>query len=95
LFERRRWASDLTHDFSMRIAEAQSVQIERLTLISMIFLPLTAITGFFGMNFQWMNDALAGRPAFIVLGLLLPATSVAVTILLLWRYGLIRFRPRR
>jgi Mg2+ and Co2+ transporter CorA len=95
LFERRRWASDLTHDFSTRIAQMQSVHIERLTIFSIIFLPLTAITGFFGMNFEWMNQALAGYPAFFLFGVILPAASVMVTVLLLWRYGLIRLRGRR
>jgi magnesium transporter len=95
LFERRRWASDLTHDFSTRIAEMQSVHIGRLTIVSIIFLPLTAITGFLGMNFEWMNQALAGFPAFFIFGLVLPTASVVVTVLLLWRYGLIRLGGRR
>ncbi len=90
LFERRRWASDLTHDWSTRIAEAQGAQIDRLTLVSMIFLPLTAITGFFGMNFDWMTEALSGFAPFVIFGLLLPAASVGGVILLLWRKGLIR-----
>jgi len=90
LFERRRWASDLAHDWSTRIAEAQSAQIDRLTLVSMIFLPLTAITGYFGMNFEWMDKALSGLGPFLIFGVVLPATSVAGVILLLWRRGLIR-----
>lgn len=95
LFERRRWASDLTHDWSTRIVEAQSAQIDRLTLVAMIFLPLTAITGFFGMNFEWMNKAMSGFAPFVIFGLLLPGASVAATILLLWRKGLIRVRRRK
>jgi len=29
---------------------------ERLTVVATIFLPLTALTGFFGMNFNWMTS---------------------------------------
>ena len=48
-YERRRWMSDITHEFSTTIAQRQSEQITRLTLVSTIFLPVTALTGI-GMN---------------------------------------------
>jgi Mg2+ and Co2+ transporter CorA len=95
LLERRRWAMDLSHDFSTQIAQRQSEQISRLTIISMIFLPLSAITGFFGMNFEWMNNGLVGPWAFLLLGVLLPLASVGLTILLLGHRGLIRVKTRR
>lgn len=90
LYERRRWLSDMTHDLSTAIAQRQSEQIGRLTLVSMIFLPVTAVTGFFGMNFEWMNRAIASLGAFVVLGVLMPALSVMLTIAWLWRKGLLR-----
>ncbi len=91
LYERRRWMSDITHDFATAIAQRQSEQIGRLTLVSLIFLPVTALTGFFGMNFDWMNRVIASRGAFFLLGVLVPALSVMLTIAWLWRKGLIRF----
>jgi len=95
LYERRRWMSDVTHEFAAAIAQRQSEQITRLTLISTIFLPVTALTGFFGMNFQWMIDAIAGREAFFLLGVMLPVASMIVSVAWLGRLGLLRFGFRR
>lgn len=95
LYERRRWMSDLTHEFATAIAQRQSEQINRLTLVSVIFLPVTALTGFFGMNFEWMNNMLASREAFFLLGVLLPILSVALSMAWLARLGFLRFGSRR
>ncbi len=90
LYERRRWMSDITHEFATAIAQRQSEQISRLTLVSIIFLPVTALTGFFGMNFEWMSTMLASREAFFLLGVLLPVLSVALSMGWLARLGLLR-----
>jgi Mg2+ and Co2+ transporter CorA len=92
LYERRRWMSDITHEFSTTIAQRQSEQITRLTLVSTIFLPVTALTGIFGMNFEWMTNAIAGGEAFFVFGVLLPTASVVASVAWLWRLGLFGFR---
>ena len=52
-----------------------------LTVVATIFLPLTFITGFFGMNFEWMVQEIDGQLAFWVLGLGTPLAGVA----LIWR----------
>jgi hypothetical protein len=67
------------------LSEQDSVVSERLTLVATIFLPLTLVTGFFGMNFQWMVDGLGSLPAFIVLGILVPAAMTVATLLLIRR----------
>jgi magnesium transporter len=58
---------------------------ERAYLVSVlatIFVPLTFITGYFGMNFGWMVDRIDSPIAFWLLGLLVPiGTGV-----LLWRF---------
>jgi Mg2+ and Co2+ transporter CorA len=95
LYERRRWMSDITHEFSTTIAQRQSEQITRLTLISTIFLPVTALAGIFGMNFEWMTNAITGGEAFFVLGVLLPTASVVASVAWLGRLGLLRFGFRR
>ena len=80
LLERRRWMSEIMHDSATAIAQLQGEQINRLTLVSLIFLPVTAVTGFFGMNFSWMIDALTNAFAFFALGVVLPALMVLITV---------------
>jgi Mg2+ and Co2+ transporter CorA len=46
LYQRGRWMSDIADDFATEIAQRQGDQINRLTLVSLIFLPVTALTGF-------------------------------------------------
>jgi magnesium transporter len=52
-----------------------------LTVVATIFLPLTFITGFFGMNFGWMVDEIDTQMAFWLLGIGTPVVGV----LLVWR----------
>lgn len=59
--------------------------MEHLTLVSMIFLPLTVATGFFGMNFNWMTGRVGTLPAFVALGIVVPALLTAVTFALIRR----------
>ncbi len=54
--------------------------MKRLTIIATIFMPLTWITGFFGMNFDALVSGVAGWPMFVVLGLL---TQVVVAVAML------------
>ena len=39
-----------------------------LTVVATIFLPLTFLTGFFGMNFGWMVGQIDTEIAFLTLG---------------------------
>lgn len=52
-----------------------------LTVVATIFLPLTFITGFFGMNFEWMVGQIDTQLAFWLLGIGTPVAGVA----LIWR----------
>ena len=73
----------------------QSDQINRLTLVSVIFLPITFVTGFFGMNFDWMIASIGDRRAFLALGVALPVIIVALTVVLFRRRGLLPGGRRR
>src|SRR5215471_7653822 len=86
--------SEIMHDFSTAIVQRQGEQINRLTLVSLIFLPVTAVTGFFGMNFNWMIEALGGAAAFFGLGVLLPGVMMLLTVGWLVRRGLIEVRRK-
>lgn len=50
------------------LAARQGAVIQRLTVLSSIFLPLTFVTGFFGQNFTWMVEQVDSRADFLVLG---------------------------
>jgi Mg2+ and Co2+ transporter CorA len=52
---------------------------ERLTLVTVIFLPLTVISSFFGMNFGWMVDHIGSAGFFILFGIVLPLVAAAAT----------------
>jgi magnesium transporter len=96
LRESSEWLADIARDNATTIAQEQSEQISRLTVVTVIFLPITFLTGLFGMNFTWMINHIASRSAFLVLGLLLPGLSVCITVILFMRRGLlfIKRRPR-
>jgi magnesium transporter len=57
------------------VANRMNLVMERLTVVATIFLPLTALTGFFGMNFAWMVNHITSFGAFLGLGLVLIAVS--------------------
>ena len=52
---------------------------ERLTLIAVIFFPLTVSTAFFGMNFEWLTTNITSLGAFLGFGILLPIGFVVAT----------------
>ncbi len=73
-------------------ARRQSLRINQLTVVTAIFLPVTFLTGFFGMNFQWMIDRLGSREIFLVLAVALPVAMIMATMLLFAHEGFIRQR---
>jgi magnesium transporter len=60
---------------------------ERLSLIATIFLPLTAVASFFGMNFSWMIDGIDTAGWFFGLGIGLPVLTLAILIVYIRRQG--------
>ena len=57
-----------------------------VSVVATIFVPLTFVTGFFGMNFGWMVDHIDSPIAFWLLGMAIPIATAAVS----WRFLLRR-----
>ncbi|MBA2348442.1 MAG: magnesium transporter CorA family protein [Solirubrobacterales bacterium] len=72
------------------VSERAGAVTERLTLIATIFLPLTFVTGFFGMNFGWMVAGIDGEGDFLLYGVGGIAASLGVLLLSFRRSGLFR-----
>jgi magnesium transporter len=65
------------------VSNRQNEVMKQLAIVGTIFLPLSFITGFFGMNFGWLvNKGIAPTWTFFVLGV----GSMLGTCVLLWRF---------
>ena len=60
----------------------QNDAMKTLTIIATIFLPLSFITGFFGMNFGWMTDHIDSIWDFVGLG----GGTLIASCVVLWAY---------
>jgi magnesium transporter len=72
------------------INNRQNVTMKQFTVIAGIFLPLSVVTGFFGMNFGWMVDHIDSRLSFLLLGAIGPAVLAAVLFWVFVSRGLFR-----
>ena len=88
-------AVDRVDAASSALAHMLDIQLNattfRLTVIATIFLPLTFLTGFFGMNFGWLVDHIDSALAFWVLGVGL-MTGPLLLVLALLRGGAVAER---
>jgi magnesium transporter len=70
-----------------------------LTVVATIFLPLTFVTGFFGMNFKWLTDGIDTALAFWLLGIGLLVVGLVLILALVVRGSPLEVeregRPRR
>jgi len=83
----RQRAAEAMQSYTTSVANKQSQVMNRLTIISAIFLPMTFLTGYFGMNLQWMVDHVQSFKAYLFLGVGLFVTMLVTTLLLFKRRG--------
>jgi magnesium transporter len=73
------------------LAEAVNVLLNqmaaRVTILATLFLPLTVVSGFFGMNFGWLVRHIDSATAFFVLGVGGMLAPIAIILVLLERAG--------
>ena len=67
------------------VAGEQNGVINRLAIVSVIFLPLSFLTGFFGMNFEFLTNRLETRDEFWFLAVGLQLVAVLGSVVLLHR----------
>jgi len=79
-------ARDALSHYSEIVAGRQAQVINSLTVVATVFLPLSFLTGYFGMNFRALTAHVQNTLwQFILLGLLLPIASAALSLLLIRR----------
>ncbi|MFG2635710.1 CorA family divalent cation transporter [Streptomyces sp. NPDC048362] len=71
--------------YSSLVAGEQNGVINRLAIVSVIFLPLSFLTGFFGMNFTFLTDKLESRDEFWLLAVGLQAAVLFGSLYVLHR----------
>jgi magnesium transporter len=79
-------AKDALSHYSDIITGRQAQVINSLTIVATVFLPLSFLTGYFGMNFRILTTYVQTTFwQFILLGLLLMIVSAALSLLLIHR----------
>jgi CorA-like Mg2+ transporter protein len=75
----REEAKDALSHYSELVAGRQGRVLSSRTIVATVFLPLSFLTGYFGMNFRILtSDVQTTLWQFILLGLLLPIASAAL-----------------
>lgn len=68
----------------------QNTVMKQFTVIAGVFLPLSVLTGFFGMNFAWMVEEVSSGRAFLLLGVFLPVVILLGILFVIAKRGLFR-----
>lgn len=74
-------------DLQAQVSGWQGNRINQLTIVTMIFLPITFLTGYFGMNFNWLDKQLNSMGSYIFWGIVMPVVIVIASIAILIRKG--------
>ncbi|MFE3634835.1 CorA family divalent cation transporter [Streptomyces cellostaticus] len=71
--------------YASLVSGEQNGVINRLAIVSTIFLPLTFLTGYFGMNFSYLTDEMESRAVFWLLAVALQAAVLGGALYVLHR----------
>jgi Mg2+ and Co2+ transporter CorA len=71
---------DALVDYQTGISGQQSARINQLTIVSLVFLPISFLTGYFGQNFQTQINAMTSASSFWLLGIALPVGVVVISV---------------
>ncbi|MFK4145966.1 CorA family divalent cation transporter [Streptomyces sp. NPDC004065] len=71
--------------YSSLVSGEQNGVINRLAIVSTIFLPLTFLTGYFGMNFTYLTDEMESKAVFWLLAVALQAGVLLAALYVLHR----------
>jgi Mg2+ and Co2+ transporter CorA len=74
-------------DIQAQVSTWQGNRINVLTIVTMLFLPISFLTGYFGMNFTWLEDQLDSFWSWMLFGVGLPVLLVAVSVAMLATSG--------
>lgn len=72
------------------ISVQQNEAPKRLTIVATIFLPLSFVVGFFGMNFGWLTDHTTSLPTFLLYGFGSLVVCMTILLALFHRAGYLR-----
>jgi magnesium transporter len=79
---------------SQALSQVLDIQLNettyRLTVVATVFLPLTFIVGFFGMNFKWMVDHIESQTSFLILGIAIWAVPMILAVVFYQLRGALR-----
>lgn len=78
---------DAAQDLQAQVVNWQGNRINALTVVTMVFLPISFLTGYFGMNFGWLDIHLKSDVSFYAYGLGLMVVVAAVSFVMLWGSG--------
>lgn len=86
---------DCAQDFQTELGNQQGNRINQLTIVSIVFLPITFLTGYFGMNFQWLGNETLSFATWFLLGVVAPVLVVIGSLIVLTNRGYLRRRADR
>ena len=77
----------VVQDLQGQVVNWQGDRINQLTVVTIIFLPITFLTGYFGMNFQWIDNLLETETSYLLFGIALPVLLLILSIVWLAQRG--------